>query len=55
MFYFGVVITGTITSHSSFTNRCKFIQTLITIYIKLDGSYMFQSTTIIRELVIEPS
>jgi len=23
-------------------------------YVKLDGSYMFRSTTIIRELAIEP-
>jgi len=30
------------------------INTLIKIYIKLDGSYMFRSTTIIRELAIEP-
>jgi len=41
-------------SHSSFTNRRTFIKTLITIYIKLDISYMFRSTTIIRELAIEP-
>ena len=41
-------------SHSSFTNRCTFIKTLITICIKLDGSYTFRSTTIIRELAIEP-
>jgi len=27
---------------------------LITVYIKLDGSYMFQCMTIIRELAIEP-
>jgi len=40
--------------HSSFTNRCTFIRTLIKIYIKLDGSYMFRSTTIIVELAIEP-
>ena len=30
------------------------LKTVITIYIKLDGSYMFRSTTIIRELAIEP-
>jgi hypothetical protein len=41
-------------AHSSFTNRCTFIRALITIYIKLYGSYMFRSTTIIRELAIEP-
>ena len=41
-------------SHSSFTNRCTFINTLIKIYIELDGSYMFRSTAIIRELAIEP-
>ena len=39
-------------SHSSFTNRCTFIKTLIKIYI--NGSYMFRSTTIIKELEIEP-
>jgi len=38
----------------SFTNRCTFIKTLIKIYIKLDGCYMFHSTAIIRELAIEP-
>jgi len=36
------------------TNRCTFINILIKIYIKLDGSYMFRSTTIIRELAIDP-
>jgi hypothetical protein len=41
-------------SYSSFTNRCTFINVLIKIYIKLDGSYMFRSTTIIRELAIDP-
>ena len=44
----------TCTSHSSFTYRCTFISTLIIIYIKLYGSYMFRSTTIITELAIEP-
>ena len=37
-----------------FTNRCTFIRTFITIYVKLDGCYMFRSTTIIRELATEP-
>ena len=41
-------------SHSSFTNKCTFIKTLITIYIKLDSSYMFRYMTIIRELAIGP-
>ena len=38
---------------SSFTNKCTFIKTLMKIYIKLNGSYMFRPTTIIRELAIE--
>jgi len=40
-------------SHNSFKNRCTFIKTFITIYTKLDDSYVFRSTTIIRELAIE--
>ena len=39
--------------YSSFTNRCTFNNSLIKIYIKLDGCYMFRSVTITRELAIE--
>jgi len=41
-------------SRSSFINRCTFIKTLIKFTLKLGASYMFRSTTIIRELAIEP-
>jgi len=41
-------------SHSSLTNRCTFIETLIKFTLKLDGSYMFPSTTVLGELAIEP-
>jgi len=40
--------------YTSFANRCTFINPLIRIYITLDGFCMFRSTTIIRELAIEP-
>ena len=52
--FFPFDINKALGSHSSFIDRCTFIKTLITIYIQLDGSYMFRSTTIIRELAIEP-
>jgi len=39
---------------SSFTNRCTIIKTLIKFTLKLGGSYMFRSMTIIRELAFEP-
>ena len=41
--------------YSSFTNRCTFIELWLKFTLKLDGSYMFRSTTIIRELAIEPA
>ena len=40
--------------HTVHLPRDAHLLTLWIIYIKLDGSYMFRSTTIIRELAIEP-
>ena len=46
-------MTGT----NLYVNKCKqsrsYLKHLV-ISLKLDGSYMFRSTTIIRELAIEP-
>jgi len=36
--------------HSSFTNICTFIKPRLKFTLKLDGSYMFRSTIVIREL-----